>query len=141
MGFVAALPLIALTISVFSLCQLQNASTGGTTQRHPTNKGDQHINKKTVNNCLTNATEGEPFNNVLYGTNSGRSTLLLIALQHTCSSSMDCPPLMYCNNSKCTCVQHTFDGIVRCNDVLLESSVLDCHCITFENTTNDTVMC
>jgi len=56
-------------------------------------------------------------------------------------NSMDCPPgftQSSSSNSSCKCA-NTFQHIVRCNDSLQESSILDCYSMTYSQTTG-TVM-
>ncbi len=61
--------------------------------------------------------------------NSGESS--------TCTSDLDCPLWTECNNTKCECRANLEDSNnVRCDKITLELSVIRCHCVTYDNSTN-----
>ena len=54
------------------------------------------------------------------------------------SNNGSCPPWFEPFNGTCKCGD-SIDGVVRCNESLPESAVLDCHCMTYSETTGTVV--
>ena len=54
----------------------------------------------------------------------------------------ECPDTWFVqsgSDGECKC-GHKFDGVVSCNEETREVRVLDCYCITYDSTTNKTVL-
>ena len=56
----------------------------------------------------------------------------------TQSNNVSCPPWFEPFNGTCKCGD-SIDGVVRCNESLQESAVLDCYCMTYDKTTGTVV--
>ena len=54
------------------------------------------------------------------------------------SNNVSCPPWFEPFNGTCKCGDN-IDGIVNCSESLPESAVLDCHCMTYDETTGTVV--
>ena len=56
-----------------------------------------------------------------------------------CSNSSTCPTWFTCNpqNFNCQC-GNGHGGIIACDDKIMASAVLDCHCVTYEKETGST---
>ena len=50
-----------------------------------------------------------------------------------------CPPGLYCQNGQCHCNQHNRSNIIRCTGTT-SSSLLNCYCATWDESTNSTAM-
>ena len=50
------------------------------------------------------------------------------------SSNVSCPPWFELSNGTCKCGK-TIHGTVKCNETLQESAILDCHCMTYNEST------
>ena len=54
-----------------------------------------------------------------------------------CTEDADCPPWGQCSNNRCVCREELSRYYsVKCNNETLELSVIRCHCVTFDNETN-----
>ncbi|XP_064396103.1 uncharacterized protein LOC135343081 [Halichondria panicea] len=60
--------------------------------------------------------------------------------QNLCNNDMDCPPWTECNNTKCECKANLKNYFtVKCDEATLELSVIRCHCVTYNNVTDELV--
>ena len=55
------------------------------------------------------------------------------------SYNASCPPWFEPANGTCKCGD-SIDGIVKCNETVQESAILDCHCMTYSETTGTVVV-
>ena len=79
-----------------------------------------------------------------YGTSHNTSTTLPATDNVTCESTTNrwnesanlqkCPPWFEQSNGTCKCGDRV-DDIVKCDETLQESAILDCHCMTYSETT------
>ena len=71
--------------------------------------------------------------------NFGYDSLTSMFYSNNCTTDRDCRPWYYCNNSSgcCTCGKE-HNGIMLCDKETYISAVLSCHCITYEEDTNET---
>ena len=59
----------------------------------------------------------------------------------SCNNDMDCPPWTECNNTKCECKANLNNYFtVKCDEAQLELSVIRCHCVTYNNMTDELVV-
>ena len=57
-------------------------------------------------------------------------------LTTNCTKDADCPPWGECSNDRCACREELNNYFsVKCNNETLELSVIKCHCVTFDNKT------
>ena len=54
------------------------------------------------------------------------------------TSNAPCPPWFESSNGTCKCVE-SIDSIVKCDQVLQESSVLECYCMTYNESTGTVI--
>ena len=60
--------------------------------------------------------------------------------QNSCNNDMDCPPWTECNNTKCECKANLKNYYtIKCDEAALELSVIRCHCVTYNNVTDELV--
>ncbi len=60
--------------------------------------------------------------------------------QKSCNNDMDCPPWTECNNTKCKCKPNIKNHYtIKCNKATLQLSVIRCHCVTYNNMTDELV--
>ncbi len=60
--------------------------------------------------------------------------------QNSCNNDMDCPPWTECNNTKCECKANLKNYYtIKCDEAILELSVIRCHCVTYNNVTDELV--
>ncbi|XP_064396101.1 uncharacterized protein LOC135343080 [Halichondria panicea] len=60
--------------------------------------------------------------------------------QKSCNDDMDCPPWTKCNNTKCECKANLKNHhTIKCDEATLELSVIRCHCVTYNNVTDELV--
>ena len=60
------------------------------------------------------------------------------AAQAVQSSSLSCPPWFFpdpSSNDTCRCGESIIHGAVKCNEILQESGILDCYCMTYNEST------
>ena len=59
---------------------------------------------------------------------------------HSCKADIDCLPWTECNKTKCICKDELMNHYaLRCDKDTLQLSVLRCHCVTFDNVTNQLI--
>ena len=60
--------------------------------------------------------------------------------QKSCNNDMDCFPWTECNNIKCECKANLKNYYtIKCDKATLELSVIRCHCVTYNNMTDELV--
>ena len=74
-----------------------------------------------VSFCLSSQRKG---NNITYKLSVGQDI--------QCSHDSDCPTWFMCNSSKTCQCGNSHNNAVACNQKYLSSSILDCHCVTYD---------
>ena len=59
---------------------------------------------------------------------------------HQCSNISTCPTWFICNSDKRCLCGNGHNYAVVCDDVILTSAVLDCHCVTYDGDTESTYL-
>ena len=69
-----------------------------------------------------------------------RTTNLVKKEPPQCYDDWSCPPWFKCIKNHCKCSDNNIkNSIIRCNDTLQTSAVMDCFCVTFDEKRNTTV--